>query len=90
MVPPEASACMLWGGIHRGTKVPLTITLSRYERLFAFANIACCVIMSFESLPDEVLPGIFSCVSPGTLLKLSLVSENNCIHTSRMNKHVHA
>ena len=19
MVPPEASACMLWGGIHRGT-----------------------------------------------------------------------
>ena len=32
-------------------------------------------IMSFDSLPDEVLPVIFSNVSPGALLKLSLVSE---------------
>ena len=32
-------------------------------------------IMSFDSLPDEVLPVIFANVSPGALLKLSLVSE---------------
>lgn len=30
-------------------------------------------LMSFESLPDELLPAVFSHVSPGTLLKLSLV-----------------
>ena len=31
--------------------------------------------MSFEFLPDEVLPAVFSNVTPGALLKLSLVSD---------------
>lgn len=31
--------------------------------------------MSFDTLPDEIVPGIFSHVSPGALLNLSLVSK---------------
>lgn len=31
------------------------------------------VFMSFATLPDELLPAVFSHLSPGTLIKLSLV-----------------
>lgn len=66
---PTGTPTIRRGGVHdNGVKLckSETASLLRLTVTKAFA-------MSFDELPDELLPAVFSHVPPGTLIKLTLV-----------------